>query len=369
VKIVKEAHRYSLLVVFLWLLLPGSLVSQDLADKQVVLETDLGLIVLELFPTVAPQHVSAFLARVRTGYYNETAFFRAVPFGVIQGGDPLSRDPAKREQYGRGGLFELPDEFSDLSHVRGAVAAVRVPGEPNSAGAQFFICVTDQPQLDGQYTIFGRVVEGISVVEQISQAKTDDGGMILSRIEIVRAHERERPPPEKIPFVDTSVEELREISVVLKTVLGDIEIGFYPSAAPKHVRQFLRFAQLGLYTGTQFHRVVPGFVIQGGALNTRKEPIPEKYAALVRPISAEFNDLKHVRGIVSMARADDPNSGVDSFFIALAPQPSLDGNYTVFGEVLSGIDAVDGISQVPCRGETPMQPVFIEEVIVRGLPE
>jgi len=354
----------SFLVCFLF---AGAVCAQDALDfgeKQVVLVTEFGEIVLEVLPAKAPNHVKAFLNRVRQGDYVGTLFHRAIPYGIVQGGDPLSRDPGKRDLYGTGGLFELKSEFNDESHLRGAVSAVLVPGSKDSAGSQFFICVTDQVQLDGQYTVFGRVAEGIRVIEQISQLATDDQQRIIERVEIVRTYERERPPSPVIPFADTEVQELGLYRVIIETNLGDIELAFFPENAPEHVRQFLRFAEVGLYDGTTFHRVVPGFVVQGGSLSSRSEPIPEEHSQFLRNLPAEFNEQKHVRGVLSMARGDDPNSALDSFFIVLAPQPSLDNQYTVFGYVLKGIETVDGISQVPVQGETPILPVKVSKMRV-----
>jgi peptidyl-prolyl cis-trans isomerase B (cyclophilin B) len=322
---------------------------------------------MELFPELAPQHVQSFLARIRSGFYLGTVFHRAIPRGIIQGGDPLSRDPQQRERYGTGGLFELEAEFNEFSHTRGTVSAVLVPGDPNSAGSQFFICVTDQVQLDGNYTAFGQVVDGMDLVERISLLPTDEEQRVTTRVEIKATFERDRPPPEAVPFSDVPVTELSRYRVVISTNLGDIEVGLHPDVAPRHVRRFLRFAELGLYDGTTFHRVVPGFVIQGGALSTRKSPIAEKYLPLVTPVAAEFNDRKHVRGTVSMARAEDPDSALDSFFIVLEPQEGLDGNYTVFGTVTKGLETVDGISQVPTQGESPLMPVMIEKMTVEPI--
>ena len=195
---------------------------------------------------------------------------------------------------------------------------------------------------------------------------TDSEGRLRDRVEILNTYLRDRPPPEPVPFADTPTEELARHRVILTTDLGEIEIGLYPDLAPEHVRQFLRFAELEIYLGTGFVRVVPGFVIQGGFVSQRTPRLPQKLWKHLKPLKAEFSDRKHVRGTVSMARAgDDPDSGMDSFFIVLEPNPHLDGKYTVFGEVLRGIDAVDGISQVPTQGETPIIPVLIKGVRVR----
>jgi len=335
-----------------------------LGDKQVVIETSMGSIILEVFPEIAPKHVERFLERIRNGFYVGTTFHRSIRYGIIQGGDPLTRDAGNFERFGTGGLMEITAEINDESHIRGTVSAVLVPGDADSAGSQFFICVTDQTQLDGQFTVFGRVVEGIEVTEQISATETDDQLRLLQRVEILRTGERERPAAEVIPFADSSVDELARYRVRFRTDLGEIEIGFYPQKAPEHVRRFLQYSVLGLYEGTIYHRVVPGFVIQGGSFYSRKPPVPDRYGGLTKPLKAEFSDEEHVRGIVSMARGDNPDSAIDSFFIVLEAQPALDEKYTVFGYVTKGIDSVDGISQVPVRGEEPIFPIKIEEVQV-----
>jgi peptidyl-prolyl cis-trans isomerase B (cyclophilin B) len=253
----------------------------------------------------------------------------------------------------------MKKENSPLSHRRGTLSAVLLPGNPDSAGSQFFICVTDQVQLDGQYTAYGRVVDGSAVVEKISQAPTNSTQLVTEKIELKRAYLRDRPPPEVIPLVDTPAAELEKYRAVIHTALGDIRLAFYPQDAPEHVRQFLRFAKLGLYDGTTFLRVVPGFVLQGGLMDTRKPPVPDKYQPLLKPLRAEFNQRKHVRGILSMARSDDPNSGMDSFFIVLDTQPHLDGQYTAFGFVEAGMEVVDAIVARPVSGESPVEPLSL----------
>lgn len=335
------------------------------AKKQVVLDTDLGVFVVEVYPQDAPNHVEIFQQRIRDNFYVGTTFHMAIPWAIVQGGDPLTRDPTNRESYGMGGLGALDREVNAIRHRAGTVSAVLVPGKPNSAGSQFFICVTDQFQLDGKYTPFGRVVEGMETLEKISNIPTDTQKMLVQRIEITRTYERDRP---QIPFLDTPVEELKKKSVTIATKLGEIEIRFFPEEAPEHVRQFLRFSEMGLYKGTEIHRVVPGFVIQGGSIATRKLRPTRADMVYVQPLKGEFSNRKHIRGVVSMARGDDPDSGLDSFFIVLSPSPGLDGNYSVFGEVVRGIETVDGISQVPTRGETPIFPIYIQDIRVHTFP-
>jgi peptidyl-prolyl cis-trans isomerase B (cyclophilin B) len=139
---------------------------------------------------------------------------------------------------------------------------------------------------------------------------------------------------------------------------------FFPDRAPNHVRQFLRLATSGVYDGTAFHRIVPGFVVQGGHMPTRREPLDERQTSFVRMLQPEFNDTPHDRGILSMARLDDPASASSSFFIVLARTPSLDGKYTVFGRVVEGLEVLQKIETAPLNGETPVTRIEVSRVTV-----
>lgn len=341
---------------------------EALRNKQVVLETDLGAIVIQLDPEAAPNHVGFMLDQAEAGAYDGTVFHRAVPLGIIQGGDPLSKDPTKTALYGTGGLNRLKRETNARKHLRGSVSAVLQPNKPDSAGAQFFICLTDQPGLDGQFTVFGEVVEGLEVAEQISQSPLDANGRLTTRIAITKASVRETPPASAVPFTTTTVEELASYRATLATTMGDIVIGFAPDAAPEHVRNFLRLAELGVYDGTGFHRVVPKFAIQAGDLSSRQAPLTQAQRKVVGNVKGEFNAIRHEPGVVSMARGDDPDSASTSFFIVTAPTPSLDGKYTAFGRVLHGMDVVTAIEQAPTDGETPRTRIGITRVTLAKAP-
>jgi peptidyl-prolyl cis-trans isomerase B (cyclophilin B) len=133
---------------------------------------------------------------------------------------------------------------------------------------------------------------------------------------------------------------------VLQTRLGEIEIELFPDKAPGHVKNFLDLARKGFYDGTTFHRVIPGFMIQGGDPNTRDPNASRGQHGTGGPgytIKAEFNDTSHKRGIVSMARAQDPDSAGSQFFIVVKDSPYLDRNYTAFGQVVRGLDIADKI--------------------------
>ena len=331
---------------------------------QAVIETSMGTIVFDLLSEAAPKHVAHFVARAREGAYDRTVFHRVVAMGIVQGGDPLSKDPLQKDKYGTGGLGVLRFEPNAEKHTRGAVSAVLVPGKRDSAGSQFFICVTDQPSLDGHYTVFARVAEGIDVAQKISLAPADAKGVPAERIEITRVTIRDKPAPEPEPFVSESAAELAAYRATIETSVGNIVLEFFPDRAPNHVRNFLRLAQAGVYDGTAFHRVVRGFVIQGGHLPTRKEPLAESQQRFVRNLQPEFNDTPHDKGILSMARLDDPASANTSFFIVTARTPALDGKYTVFGRVVEGLDVVENIEATPVSGEAPLTRIDVTRVTI-----
>jgi cyclophilin family peptidyl-prolyl cis-trans isomerase len=333
----------------------------EMANKQAVVTTTVGAFVIDLRPDLAPNHVGYFIKLARAGAYDGTIFHRVVRLGIIQGGDPLSKDPAKAKLYGTGGLGLLKAERSSEKHTRGAVSAVLQPGKPDSAGSQFFVCVTDQPALDGGYTIFGRVSEGLDVVQKISEAAADERGAPTERVEIRTVTIRDTPPPDPVPFTTESAADLATYRAVLETSAGAITVEFFPDKAPEHVRNFLRLASAGVYDGTAFHRVVPGFVIQTGALTSRG-PLSEKQQKLVHSLQPEFNETKHVKGILSMARGDDPASAMTSFFIVTGDASSLDGKYTVFGRVVDGMAVVDAIEHTAVNGETPTTRIDLKSV-------
>ena len=325
----------------------------QMRNKQAVVETSRGTIVIDLLPQAAPNHVGYFMKLAKEGAYTGTTFHRAVKLGIIQGGDPLTKDPAKRALYGTGGLGVVKAEISQEPLTAGAVAAVTQPNKPDSAGSQFFITITDQPALAGQFTVFGRVAEGLEVAQQISEAPTDEQSKLIDRIEIVGVTIRDAPPPEPVPFSTESPADLAKYRAVLETSRGAITLELLPDKAPEHVRNFLRLASAGVYDGTSFHRIVKGFVVQTGMVSTRATPLTQKQKKLVTTLPPEFNDTAHVAGTVSMARLDDPASASTSFFICTAPAPSLDQKYTAFARVVDGMAVVTAIEQEPLDGESP----------------
>jgi peptidylprolyl isomerase len=161
---------------------------------EAVVETAKGRFTIRLLPEVAPKHAALFVKTAKAGGYDGTVFHRVIVGGIIQGGDPLSKDPAKAAQYGSGGLGLVPAEFSDRPFVRGTVAAARKPSSVDSGGRQFFVCLRDQASLAGQYTIFGEVVSGMEVVDQISLVPAD-GDKAKERVEMKVTVREPAPAP------------------------------------------------------------------------------------------------------------------------------------------------------------------------------
>ncbi|MFM8532505.1 MAG: peptidylprolyl isomerase [Acidimicrobiia bacterium] len=331
--------------------------------RQAVLDTTAGPIVMDLLADKAPAHVALFTKTAQSGGYDGTTFFRMITHAIVQGGDPVTRDAAARGKYGSGGLNLIKPEINDEKQTRGAVSATVLPGKPDSAGTQFFIAVTDQPGIEGRYTVFARVVEGILNVQKISEAAIDANGLAVDRIVVNKVTIRDKPADTPEPFSLETVDELARYRALLETSMGEITLSFSPDKAPNHVRNFLRLAQAGVYDGMSFHRVVKGFVIQSGHLPTRS-PLNEAQQKHVRQMKAEFNDVVHDKGILSMARLAEPDSASTSFFIVTSKAEALDGKYSAFGRVESGLDVVEKIEAAAVNGEEPAQRIELRRVSV-----
>ncbi len=167
--------------------------SPGAALTEAVLATSEGEIVIRLLPELAPAHVRLFKKTASAGSYDGTIFHRIIMGGMIQGGDPTTKDPQRAASYGKGGLGLLKAEFSDRPFVRGTVAAARQPSSRDSGGTQFFSCLREQPSLKGQYTIFGEVASGMDVVDRISTTPVDDDRPTV-RVEIKKVTLRDVPP-------------------------------------------------------------------------------------------------------------------------------------------------------------------------------
>ena len=165
----------------------------------------------------------------------------------------------------------------------------------------------------------------------------------------------------------TTVQESAQEVAVIETNMGTIVFKFHPEVAPKTVENFKKLANSGFYNGTHFHRVIPEFMIQGGDPNSRSSN--RSIHGMGGPgykIPAEFSKLLHTRGMVSMARGEDINSAGSQFFIMVKDTPDLDGKYTIFGEVIQGMDVVDKIVNVRRDGNNnPIDPVIMNRVYIK----
>src|ERR1044072_2982419 len=169
----------------------------------------------------------------------------------------------------------------------------------------------------------------------------------------------EKAQPKADPFDGASVEKMTGQCVKLETEQGAIVIEMLPNKAPEAVRNFLNLAATGSLDSTTFSRVVPGFVIQGGDLQTSEKWNQQLADRMGKRLPDEPTDLKHERGIVSMARSDAPNSATTHFFILVGAGPHLDGKFSAFGRVRSGIEVADAINRAPADNEKPSVPIRI----------
>ena len=174
-----------------------------------------------------------------------------------------------------------------------------------------------------------------------------------------KANTRTTPVEASDPFDGASVETMASQCVTMETEAGSIEIAMMPEVAPHAVRNFLNLSATGAFDTTVFSRVVPGFVIQGGDLQTSEKWGVELAKRMSRRLPDEPGIVKHVRGIVSMARRDEPNSATTHFFILLREAPHLDSKFAAFGTVTKGMEVVDAINQAPVEAEKPAKPVKI----------
>jgi peptidyl-prolyl cis-trans isomerase B (cyclophilin B) len=205
------------------------------------------------------------------------------------------------------------------------------------------------------------ILVAMATVTVTAQA-TPNGPVDAPKKANVRAAEPAAPAAE--PFDDAPIEKMIGQCVTLETELGSIEIAMMPEVAPESVRNFLNLSATGALDTTTFSRTVKDFVIQGGNLSTSERWNAELARRMARKIPDEPGIIKHVRGIVSMARTDEPNSATTHFFILVGTGSHLDGKFSAFGTVTKGIEVADQINQAPADGEKPQKPVRINRAVV-----
>jgi cyclophilin family peptidyl-prolyl cis-trans isomerase len=317
--------------------------------------------VITLREDKAPITCENFEKLVNSGFYNGVTFHRVVANFMAQGGDP--------EGTGAGGSGEnIKGEFSnngvenDLKHVRGTVSMARSQ-DNDSASSQFFICYRDCDFLDGNYAAFGEVSQGMEVVEKFLNCDRtmNANNELASPVKPITITEA------KMISADSDGHDRAMFTVSFterEFKEGTFTMTLHADKAPITCENFEKLVGEGFYDGLTFHRVVDDFMAQGG------DPEGTGMGGSDQTIKGEFsdngveNDLKHVRGTVSMARSSDPDSASSQFFICYTDCSYLDGQYAAFGEVTEGMDVVDGFTTVS-RGYTDSQ---YAELSVPGTP-
>lgn len=200
-----------------------------------------------------------------------------------------------------------------------------------------------------------------------AQAQKESADNAAPKAPTKKANQRPAAAPGE-PFDKATVKLMQTKCVNLDTAAGMIELELFPASAPESVRNFLNLTAIGAFDTTTFSRVVPGFVIQGGNLSTREKMTPKLAERSRRMIVDEPNLVRHERGILSMARSDEPNSASTHFFILVSASTSLNGKFAAFGRVTSGMDIVDAINKLAVEGDKPTKPVRINRAIVVSCP-
>ena len=312
-----------------------------------------GRIVVELDADVAPITVTNFVKLVNDGFYDGVSFHRVINGFMMQGGDPDGDGIGGAEQTITG-EFSSNGYTNSISHVRGTISMARAQ-DPNSASSQFFIVQVDSTYLDGEYAAFGRVVEGMDVVDAVCAGTpvVDSNGTVPAayqpKMQSVRMLDNYTAPTEKPLDLSDCLQGKHTVEIVVKDY-GTIVAELDADVAPITVTNFVKLAKAGFYDGLTFHRIIEGFMVQGG------DPDGNGTGGSDEEIVGEFasngydNNISHVRGTISMARAQRPNSASSQFFIVQKDSLHLDGNYAAFGTVTSGMEIVDAL----CK-DTPVQ--------------
>jgi len=325
-----------------------------------------GKMSLELYHDIAPATVENFVKLACEGFYDGTIFHRVIKDFMIQGGDDNGD--------GIGGSNEtIYGEFSSngfnntLKHERGVISMARTTAL-NSASSQFFIVHKDYPSLNGQYAAFGKVTEGIEVVDKVAAIATDANNkplqdVVLEYVIVTGTYDREGPDAAKNKTLDELCQKTIDVELAVKNY-GTINLELYPDLAPITVENFVSLAKEGFYDGLIFHRVIEDFMIQSG------DPEGTGMGGSGKNIKGEFslngvyNPLPHERGVISMARGSySMDSASSQFFIVHKDTTSIDGQYAAFGKVTSGIEIVDKIAAVETNGsDKPLTDVVIDYV-------
>lgn len=301
-------------------------------ENTLIMQLETGNVVIELRPDLAPNHVARIKRLVREGFYDGLLWFRVIKDYIAQTGDPRGN--------GTGGTGEtIKAEFSKEPHDLGTVSMAR-KSDPDSADSQFFISMRRIEGLDGQYTVFGKVVSGMEFVTRIKTADQDANGIVTEpdRVVSIRVLADVDSIQQKLSKLLETLKDPAD-TLILELRTGLVAIKLRPDLAPKHVTRIKELVREGFYDGLTFHRVIDGYFAQGG------DPKGDGTGGTGITIPAEFTSTPHVRGSVSMARKKSNDSADSQFFILMTDIPAFNGEYTYFGDVISGMEHVDQIKR------------------------
>ncbi len=322
-----------------------------------------GTVALTLDADLAPVTVTNFINLANADFYDGLTFHRIIGGFMMQGGDPEGTGMGGSQQTIQG-EFAANGITNTLNHTRGVISMARTE-DPNSASSQFFIVHEDSTFLDGSYAAFGWVTEGMEIVDAIctSTKVEDDYGTVLAKNQPVIKDIRVTG---EIDSTQNPGNNAQDTSLLTRDSEGllsgkhnvEIEIENYGTIAltldadmaPVTVTNFINLVKDDFYNGITFHRIISGFMMQGGdpegtGMGGSEQNIQGEFAA-----NGIVNTLSHTRGVISMARANVPNSASSQFFIVHEDSTFLDGNYAAFGQVTNGIEVVDAICE-----NTPVQ--------------
>ena len=322
-----------------------------------------GTVALTLDADLAPVTVTNFINLANADFYDGLTFHRIIGGFMMQGGDPEGTGMGGSQQTIQG-EFAANGITNTLNHTRGVISMARTE-DPNSASSQFFIVHEDSTFLDGSYAAFGWVTEGMEIVDAIctSTKVEDDNGTVLAKNQPVIKDIRVTG---EIDSTQNPGNNAQDTSLLTRDSEGllsgkhnvEIEIENYGTIAltldadmaPVTVTNFINLVKDDFYNGITFHRIISGFMMQGGdpegtGMGGSEQNIQGEFAA-----NGIVNTLSHTRGVISMARANVPNSASSQFFIVHEDSTFLDGNYAAFGQVTNGIEVVDAICE-----NTPVQ--------------
>ena len=298
---------------------------KDPADT-LILELRTGLVAIKLRPDLAPKHVTRIKELVREGFYDGLTFHRVIDGYFAQGGDPKGD--------GTGGTgITIPAEFTSTPHVRGSVSMARKKSN-DSADSQFFILMTDIPAF----------ISGMEHVDQIKRGNRKKNGRVLHpdamisvRIasDIIEAEEKAKQIASKLTDIGDA-----ENTLIMQLSGGPVVIKMFPESAPNHVAHIKSLTRKGFYDGLAFFRVIDGLIAQTG------DPTNSGRGGSGQTLKSEISDRLHKRGTVSMAlRGSDPDSADSQFFIVYDDAPRFDGRYTVWGQVVEGMELIDDLKK------------------------